>query len=355
MADPRARQAIQSMDGFEIYMLADACSRYPASRAEGILRLGDTGKKEFVPIAEMMLKDRGYFSGLNSEDSMFIGPKGHVCAFAIRALEALNAKRSTPLIRQKLNDPAADVRRAVIITLVSFGVRDSVQLLREKLNDRSKEVRTLAANLLSRLTEDKRFHRLYMGHVSDAELGNPGRSVVRRPFSKTGSKTTLLGGRLFGKVIIREIEKGPMEAWVKALTSVDAWRKAGFDYVPIEPIMSRKNGRLRIYRTREGTYRIYTKVLGRSLRAQASIAAQKEARLQRGQMEHEDLKSLLDWFEQQEVNPAGLGQEKKRILDVVKSLGIDHGHEHNENFCVEMHNGKPRLYLIDFDQAKLTS
>jgi hypothetical protein len=37
----------------------------------------------------------------------------------------------------------------------------------------------------------------------------------------------------------------------------------------------------------------------------------------------------------------------------LRELGIDHGHKHDRNYLVQMYKGKPRVYLIDFDQAKI--
>ena len=34
---------------------------------------------------------------------------------------------------------------------------------------------------------------------------------------------------------------------------------------------------------------------------------------------------------------------------ILKKLGIKHRHLHERNFCIQMHEGKPKLYVIDFD------
>ncbi|MBI2647547.1 hypothetical protein HYW99_03650 [Candidatus Woesearchaeota archaeon] len=55
-----------------------------------------------------------------------------------------------------------------------------------------------------------------------------------------------------------------------------------------------------------------------------------------------------------------LNSDQKIILDGLKELGIDYDpdsrkHAHDDNFCVQFHDGVPRLYIIDFDLARLAA
>ena len=43
--------------------------------------------------------------------------------------------------------------------------------------------------------------------------------------------------------------------------------------------------------------------------------------------------------------------QKEAYEEVLRKLNIKHGHLHDGNFCVEFHQGKIRLYVIDFDEA----
>ena len=60
----------------------------------------------------------------------------------------------------------------------------------------------------------------------------------RKQFKKTGSETTLVGGNLKDKTIIRHITPEAFKSWQQAYENYQIWRDAGFDYVPIEPIQS---------------------------------------------------------------------------------------------------------------------
>ncbi len=148
----------------------------------------------------------------------------------------------------------------------------------------------------------------------------------RQPFEKTGSEATLIGGVLKDRLIIKHF--GPKEfiIWQKLYENYEVWRKAGFDYIPIEPIQS--------YRlTEDGVIDVYAGVL--------------------------DL-NLEDWFAKSGMFFETLSEQKKSIMNVLRELGIAHGHPFDHNFCLRFfrdENGEPdfnrtpRLYLIDFDEA----
>lgn len=169
-------------------------------------------------------------------------------------------------------------------------------------------------------------HRLYEGQSKDF-LNKEGK-LKRKEFKKSGSETILLGDRLAGKAIVRIIKEEPFLAWKKAFEAVDYWRRKGFDYIPIEPILSR-NGKLRASKMKDGKYRVVCRVLGENLSEFLSDQNQKN----------------LELFQDD------LRKQWSKITSGLDDLGINHGHPHWANMCVEMKNGKPRLYAIDFDQA----
>lgn len=149
----------------------------------------------------------------------------------------------------------------------------------------------------------------------------------REGFDKTGSEMTLIGGSLKGTLMIRHIKPSAFLAWKRAYERYDVWQKAGFSYVPIEPIQA--------YRlTKAGTVDVFSGVL--------------------------DL-HLAQWVKMSSNLFGGeLFQQKKVIQAVLEQLGIKHGHPHNQNFVLRFYRGvngdpditkTPRLYLIDFDQA----
>lgn len=161
---------------------------------------------------------------------------------------------------------------------------------------------------------------------------------VRKDFGKTGSETVLLGGELKGKTIIRTITAESFVAWQKAYESHDAWERAGFDYVPVEPVQS--------YRLNaEGFVDVASGVL--------------------------DL-SVQDWQERTggELFAREMKDAKEKIKQGIKDLHIDYDHDrepefshfHDGNFCLRFFRDKdnapdftrvPRVYLIDFDRAAL--
>jgi len=148
----------------------------------------------------------------------------------------------------------------------------------------------------------------------------------RQEFNKTGSRTTLVGGSLKNKTIVREIEPRAFLTWQRAYEDYKVWQEAGFDYVPIEPIQ--------LYAlNKKGLVDVFSGVL--------------------------DL-SLDDWEAKTDIFGVELEKQKYKILHVLEKLSITHGHTHERNFCLRFFrddNGKvdfnrvPRLYLIDFDQA----
>ncbi|MCR4313961.1 MAG: hypothetical protein NUV84_01800 [Candidatus Uhrbacteria bacterium] len=151
----------------------------------------------------------------------------------------------------------------------------------------------------------------------------------RTAFEKTGSETTLLGGTLKEKIIIRHIEPKAFLAWQKIFEDYHSWQDAGFDYVPVEPIQSYRLGK-------DEKVNVYSSVL--------------------------DL-SLYQWKNMTNDFATELNKDLRRIKEVLKKLNITHGHTghtHEGNFCLRFFRDqeghvdfsrKPRLYLIDFDQA----
>lgn len=149
----------------------------------------------------------------------------------------------------------------------------------------------------------------------------------RRKFNKTGSGTTLVGGSLKDKIIIRHIAPGAFLAWQRLYEDFQLWKNNGFDYVPIEPIQSYKL-------TKEGIVDVYSGVLDLNLDQYSKLVTSEK------------------------LKPINIQRDK--IIEILKTIGVDHGHAEDHNFCLRFfrdENGEPdltktpRLYLIDFDQA----
>lgn len=151
--------------------------------------------------------------------------------------------------------------------------------------------------------------------------------ISRTPLqNKSGYETTVLGGKLKGKVVIRRLEEHAFRAWKWLYEQHAYWKENGFDYVPIEPIVSfRQNAR--------GLMEVATGVL--------------------------DL-SLYDWNEMGGRFGKALHEDRDRIADAVRRTGIEHLDIADRNFCLRFFRDaqgkadlarKPRLYLIDFDHV----
>ena len=148
----------------------------------------------------------------------------------------------------------------------------------------------------------------------------------RNKFEKTGSELTLVGGELKDKTVLHRIDIDPFLAWQKLYEDHDLWKNAGFEYVPIEPIQSFKVNK-------DETVDVYSGVL--------------------------DL-SLAQWEEMGGNFWLELESDREKILMVLRKNKISHGHTHDNNFCLRFFRDesgkadftkKPRIYLIDFDQA----
>ena len=157
------------------------------------------------------------------------------------------------------------------------------------------------------------------GDISDEDFS-------RKEFVKTGSGTTLVGGDLKGKTIIRHITPNALLTWQGLFEDHDFWKKQGLDYVPIEPIHSFKL-------KKNGLVDVYSGVLDLNLDSWRNMGG--------------------DFIEE-------LEQDKVNIIRSIDKRHIEHGHTHEGNFCLKFYkdeNGhvdfskKPRIYLIDFDQA----
>ena len=232
----------------------------------------------------------------------------------------------TNIIINLLSDENADVRKHAIAYLGQNPSKDTITLIKPLLKDKDQQVRSTAIMVLSGLSDDIKHHALYS--QQEPEFFEKGRKILRKKLEKTGGETVLLGGELVGKVVIKVINEQAFLAWKKAFESVDVWLKSGFDYIPVEPILM-KNGRLRARKIKSGAYEVATVVLGPTMWSFLNNSANSK-------FEHE------------------LNEQRKNITLVLEDkLRIYHGHIHNTNFCVKLYGDKPRLYIIDFDLARI--
>ncbi len=206
------------------------------------------------------------------------------------------------------------------------------------------ELETISDFMLDEVpSEDREALREEIVHAQNAILGEAKHSadtplyrdenfkdvdLARTPFQKTGSETTLLGGKLKNKIIIRHIAPEAFLLWQRLYEDYELWRREGFDYVPIEPIQAYRFNR------KDKMVEVASGVL--------------------------DL-NLYEWaYERKSKFAKELLFEADKIEHILEKLNIRHGHVHYGNFCLRFFRGKngkpnlnrkPRVYLIDFDQA----
>ncbi|MEK7625711.1 MAG: hypothetical protein AAB467_05215, partial [Patescibacteria group bacterium] len=177
---------------------------------------------------------------------------------------------------------------------------------------------------LLELARKKLGNKLVDPPLYDNKISNS--SFQREKFNKTGSETTILGGQLKDKTIIRHLKPDAFLAWQKLYEDYPMWQNEGFDYVPIEPIQS-------YHLNKKGLVDVYSGVLDLSLDA---------------------------WKKMGGKFSAALKDDVHKIRTIVHRERIEHGHMHSANFCLRFFRDadgnvdfdrKPRIYLIDFDMA----
>ncbi len=262
------------------------------------------------------------------------------------------------IIRESLNDRSIYLRICAVKTLEYFFDRDfdfrpyeyllrnpsehpsvKLALLRLKLkyydeyilssDDNSTKDRNEIVKKIIKLSEIYN-EELYSDHFNFEQL--------KMKKWKTGGKMETLGGRFLGKMITKYVPLDGFLAWRKLYESPEMWQDAGFDYVPIEPIISFKNDK-----RFPDLVKVQTGALGMTVQAYENL----------------DLGKSLRFIENRRALIKDVVQSKSSGV-VYDYSAIDHWRE--ENFCLRwerLNNSDeidwtkhPRVYLIDFDYAK---
>src|SRR3989339_321599 len=241
-------------------------------------------------------------------------------------------------IKQALSQEDPAVQREAAGMIRYAPTQEQVSLIKQALSQKDPSVQREAAVMIECAPTQEQVSLVKI--ASDAGLGN---EIVKPPlyynsnldrgrfkrekFHKTGSETTLVGGALKDKLIIRHIKPRAFLAWQKIYENYQVWQDNGFDYVPIEPIQS--------YRlNKKGMVDVFSGVL--------------------------DL-SLAEWSEiSGNIFIKELEEQRDKIISILESQGIRHGHTHDNNFVLRFFRDQdgnpdltkvPRLYAIDFDMA----
>ena len=259
-------------------------------RRRTIDALAELGSRQSLPLIENLLKNPAvkqdeyvwehaidFFvkfkakSAIPLIESQLTGP---IPWAAVRALGQLKSKKfkskkTVSKIRQFLKSRSVDKREVAVYALGMLGSKEDIQTLVKMRDDPNEDVRYRVDEALHKLAASVGISRLYVEQVGDKKFFDPRQLYRPKKFTKTGSELILFGGRMVGKTVARVIDEKPLKAWKKALRAKKVWQQAGFDYVPVEPIL-RKRGKQRIYwqsvkGKRTGKVRVYTSVLGPSV------------------------------------------------------------------------------------------
>lgn len=307
-----------------------------------VYKLIKNGFKSEDPKVQIMSAKMIFYTG--PDDAKYLIGLGlkhsnpEVNKYAILNVPCVEDKDKAVIIKSGLQNTNVEVAVAAAEMIRYASVVDKFDLMEACLNHPNIEVQKaslVSLHFLGSFSEKEKLFNIAMNKglgdalvksnlYNNSEINSE--SFSRKPFVKTGSETTLLGGELKGKTIIRHILPEAFVNWQKLYEDYNLWKESGFDYVPIEPIQSYKLGK-------NGLVDVYSGIL--------------------------DL-SLVDWENKTHMFQLELEEEARKIIRTIKSQQIEHGHAHSGNFCLSFFrdangnidfNRVPRVYLIDFDQA----
>jgi hypothetical protein len=298
-----------------------------------------------IPDPEVQITSAGMIWSVfpNSENELLKEKVGNIVEESIengnpslaRMVESLSEKQRTFLIKKGFNHDDIEIRKAFTNMSHCISQKEFFDFAKSALEDPEEEIQAIMTKKIIDAPKDCKenlVNIIISKGLGDFLIQPPlykekSESFNRTKFEKTGSGTTLLGGDFEGKVIIRHIKPEAFLSWQRLFENYQMWKNEGFDYVPIEPIFSFKLNKNDIVDT-------YSAVL--------------------------DV-NLATWRKTTEMYNRELVKQEKKILAVLEKENVDHGHPHSANFCLRFfrnENGKvnlsktPRVYLIDFDQAK---
>ena len=265
-------------------------------------------------------------------------------------------KDALRIIKESLNNQSVYLRISAVKALVYFLEKDfDFKPYEHLLQDSNEHPSVKLALLRLKL----KYYDKYMLSLSDSNIKNRNKTVkkiielseiyneelysdhfdfekLKMKKWKTGGKMETLGDRFLGKMITKYVPLDGFLAWQKLYESPEMWKNAGFDYVPIEPIISFKNDK-----KFPGLVKVQTGVLGMTVQGYKDLEWGK----------------FLRFIENKMVS----------IKKVTRSSGVIYDysamyHWREGNFCLRWeklgYSGKinwtklPRVYLIDFDYAK---
>jgi hypothetical protein len=292
-------------------------------RFHAIERLEEVHKKSAEKMALVLLKDK----------------HPYVRSTAGFVLQNLMKKRAIPFLERQLTDPDPTVRESAIVRLEKLQSRRSIPLIKQLINDPKTIVRVEAISALAKLDQDDPRHGpLYqqVAYREPRDFFHEEHAVRRADFEKTAGQSLsnstgsliVLGGKQWGKSIVRIVDE---EAF-------NAWKRAQEKGIRVEPILTKKDGSLRAKHVGKGKVRVFAGVVG----------------------------PTITEFLDQRRNKKYERSVRNQVQTIQRQLlrhNINHGHSIDGvnitqgNLCVrfETYRGKkrPRVYVIDFDRARI--
>jgi hypothetical protein len=255
----------------------------------------------------------------------------------VKTISNIPENERMKLLRIGLSKNHLEVKKASIKMIQYAPEELRAKLIRAGLTENDPKLQRTYAKVIRYVPEEK--DRKELLALAKQKLGNAlvepslyddtqisKENFSREELKKSGSGTTLIGGELKDKVIFRHITPTAFLSWQEVYEDHEMWKKAGFDYVPIEPIVSFRMDK-------EGLVDVASGVLDLSLNSWIGMS---------GDFSRELIK------------------QKEKIKNILTEAGIKHGHPHGDNFCLRFFrkengdvnfNKMPRIYLIDFDRA----
>lgn len=307
--------------------------------ADGLARESEDEQKEYMALAVR-------FGGENLAKLIHIGLKSPFLEIQSKSAEAI--KRIPKEFISSLIEQALDIDNIRIKNIAAQAIMHAPEseqkILQEKveslirgvfIGDDTETQRAYAQmNIFLPVEKQSGLFRMFQEKLGNSIIDPSlykseaisSEKFSRNAFEKTGSGTTLLGGDLKNKTIIRHLTPEAFLAWERLYEDYEMWKNEGFDYVPVEPIQS-------FQLTKENMVDVYSGVL--DINSAAWI-------FMRGPFLHE------------------IEQDISKIIKVLEKQKFTHGHTHFGNFCLRFWRNedgtadlsrKPRVYLIDFDRA----
>ena len=300
LEDSKLKKAV----GEKINLVRGLASNHEVIAIKAMRKLSQTYESHFSKLFERLLDD----------------PSPHIRIEALWGLAAVGKQKELEPMSRLLEDKAPMVQREAIrvFGIVSQSYPEAAEYLIRRGN---KGMSTMEAKSITRaLSFSPKIgsdFELYRG-AATSRFMNPKRLIVRKKQFKDGAPVILLGGKLYKKAKIIRISKKSLRAWQFAIKLE----------IPVEPILM-KNGKPRIRKNKDGTYSVSTGIIN-------------GVSLYHFKYDYKSRPYVMDALLQ-----------AKEIARRLNENGIIHNHLHQGNFVVEMVEGKPKVYVIDFDAAHI--